>query len=159
MICLIAAVSENGIIGRDGKLPWSIPEDLKRFRQLTLGNAVVFGRKTFESIGRPLEGRLNLVVSSSRVFEGENLFTVKSFEEAVKLAESKGFEKIFACGGTNLYREALSFADKIFLTKIHEVVEGDAAFPPFDESDYVIIEENKPENKNYTFITYRKKGL
>lgn len=157
MICVIAAVSENGIIGCNGKIPWSIPEDLKRFRNLTMGNAVIFGRKTFESIGKPLKGRLNLVVSRSAVFEDENLVTVKSFEDALRTARSKGYEKAFACGGTEIYREALPEASIVYLTKVHETVEGDASFPPFNESDYVIIEENTAENKKYTFVTYRKK--
>ncbi len=157
MICLIAAVSENGIIGCKGKIPWTIPEDMARFRELTMGNAVIFGRKTFESIGRPLPGRLNLVVSKTCVFSDENLFTVESFSEAVRLAESKGYENIFACGGTKIYEEALSSAQFLYITNVHETVEGDATFPPFNKSEYVIIEENKPENKNYTFITYRKK--
>ncbi len=135
MISLIAAVSSNGVIGRNGELPWHFPEDLKRFKQLTLGRPVIMGRKTFESIGKPLPNRLNIVVSRRASYDSSNIgvLVAASVEEAVARAESAGGE-IFCIGGSEIYRQMMSIADKIYLTRIEKYFDGDAFFPAIDSN-------------------------
>lgn len=154
-IALIAAFTKSGrVLGKDGKIPWNIPEDRARFKFLTSGNAVVMGRKTFEEIGHPLVNRFNVVVSSTKRFYAENCISVRSLKEALKAAKNKNFEKIFIAGGSNLYKESLPLADILYLTEINTEYEGDVFFPSFDKSEFSAdIEE---VNKEFTHITYRR---
>lgn len=152
MIYVIAAVSKNGIIGKNGKIPWNIPADLAYFKKLTMGCTVVMGRKTYESIGHPLPRRLNIVISSSKVYAAENCITVKEFGEALDLSHNTD---VFICGGYSVYKEALPYADKLYITEVDESFEGDTFFPKFDQSQYqrTVIREMK-DQYNYRFVVY-----
>ncbi|MEM7436737.1 MAG: dihydrofolate reductase [Myxococcota bacterium] len=137
-LALIVAVSRNGVIGKDGTLPWRFPEDLRHFKRTTLGHAVIMGRKTFESIGRPLPSRRNIVLSrdASAAFEGCE--TATSLDEAIALARETD-DLPFVIGGASLYEEALPLATEIYLTRIDQDIEGDTFFPTnlpdFTETD------------------------
>ena len=119
MTAIIAAYTKNArVIGKNGKIPWNIPDDLKRFKRLTTGNAVIMGRKTFESIGKPLADRLNIVISRTKTFTGENCITVNSLERALEEAKERGFSTVFICGGETIYAEALPYCTTLYLTEI-----------------------------------------
>lgn len=134
MIAIIAARSKNNVIGKDGKIPWSIEGEQSQFRELTTGNAVIMGRKTYEEIGRPLPDRLNILVSKSVGFIGENIITVKSLEEGIKKA---GERDVFLAGGYGIFKEGLPLVDKMYITDIDIFVEdGDVFFPEFNADDF-----------------------
>ena len=126
MISLIVAVSKNGVIGKNGKLPWHLPSELANFKHLTMGHPVIMGRKTFESIGKPLPGRRNIIVTRDKGYQAENCIVAHSLEEA--LATAQAADEIFIIGGQSLFEEALSKADKIYLTKVDAQVDGDTFF-------------------------------
>ena len=128
-ICLIAAVAANRVIGRNNTLPWHLPADLKRFKALTMGYPVVMGRKTHESIGRPLPGRRNLVITRNRAYSAPGCELVHSLDEAI--AACRGAQEIFVIGGAELYRESLPRAHRLEFTEIRAEFEGDATFPEF----------------------------
>jgi dihydrofolate reductase len=131
-IALIAAVARNGVIGAQNRLPWRLPEDLKHFRALTTGHAVIMGRRTWESIGRPLPGRQNIVVTSSEGIRVAGVEVARSLDDA--LARVRLPDPAFVIGGETLYRDALPRADLLYLTEIERDFEGDARFPQFDRS-------------------------
>lgn len=128
-ISLIAAVSKNGVIGRDNKLPWHIPEDLKYFKETTLGAPVIMGRKTFESIGRLLPGRKNILVSRKKDWMVPGATVVNSIEDALSAASETGVTEVFVIGGSEIYSLALPFADRLYLTVVQIETEGEALFP------------------------------
>jgi len=128
-ICLVVAMAANRIIGRNNALPWHLPADLKRFKALTLGHPVVMGRKTHESIGRPLPGRRNLVITRNRDYRAAGCEIVHSLDEAI--AACRGAKEIFIIGGAELYRESLPRADCLEFTEIRAEFAGDASFPEF----------------------------
>jgi len=141
MISIIVAVAKNGVIGKAGKMPWKIPGEQRQFKELTTGHVVIMGRKSYEEIGHPLPDRKNIVVSKTKVFDGENLCTARSLGEALTLA---GKEEIFIAGGAELFREALLIADKIYMTYVDlEVQNGDRFFPDFPKEKYMIVELEK----------------
>ena len=133
MIALIAALSQNRVIGKEGRIPWKIQGEQKRFKELTTGNVVIMGRRSYEEIGRPLPGRTTIVVSSTKDFTGENCYTAHSLPEAIRLAGSRN---IFVSGGAGLYEEALPLADRLYITEIDRFFDGDTYFPAFDEKNY-----------------------
>ena len=126
-ICLVAALAANRVIGKNNALPWHLPADLKRFKLLTMGHPVVMGRKTYESIGRPLPGRRNLVITRNRGYSAPGCEVVYSLDAAI--AACRGAREIFVIGGAELYRESLARADCMELTEIRAEIEGDATFP------------------------------
>ncbi|MGB0632408.1 MAG: dihydrofolate reductase [Alphaproteobacteria bacterium] len=128
-VSLIVAVSENGIIGRDGGLPWTLSNDLRYFKSVTMGKPIVMGRKTYDSIGRPLPGRPNLVVTRNPDFAGDGIEIFHSLADAVDGARSHGADEAMIIGGAALYEEALQIADRIYLTEVHADVAGDVSFP------------------------------
>lgn len=128
---MIAAIAQDGVIGIDNRLPWHLPEDLRRFKALTLGHAIVMGRRTWESLGRALPGRRNLVVSRNPHYRAEGAEVFGSLEDA--LAACPG-EEVFVIGGAQLYAAALPIAQRLYLTEIHARIAGDAWFPQFDRS-------------------------
>ena len=142
MISLIAALADNGVIGRDNGLPWHIPEDLKHFKTLTLGKPVIMGRKTFESIGKPLKGRSNIIVSRNKNLLIEGAEVVASLEEAMARAKEFG-QEIMIIGGAQVYAEALPKAERLYLTFVHTKAEGDTFFPDFATADWVELERSK----------------
>ncbi|MEE8259189.1 MAG: dihydrofolate reductase [Sphingomonadales bacterium] len=132
-ISLIVAMAENRVIGRRGKLPWRIPEDMKDFKKKTMGKPIVMGRKTFQAIGVALPGRTNIVVTRNPSLDNPDLILAPSVHAALKLAEEYGPE-VMVIGGGEIYAATLPLADRIYLTEVHETVEGDATFPPLDRS-------------------------
>lgn len=140
-VSIIVAMSRNGIIGRDNAIPWSIPADMARFRELTLGHALIMGRKTFESIGRPLPGRRSIVVSRQADFATEGAVVAGSLPEALLLAGGQG--EIFICGGGEIYEQALPFAARIYLTLIDCEIAGDTGFPSIPRDDFVEISRER----------------
>ena len=128
-ISLIAALSDNRVIGNAGKIPWRLSDDLRRFKERTLGHAIIMGRKTYESIGRPLPGRTNIVITRDATRDIPGCVVVGSLESALAKAQEIETEEVFICGGGQIYAEALSLADRLYLTIVHANVEGDAFFP------------------------------
>lgn len=128
MINIVAAVARNGVIGRNGTLPWDFPEDRAYFRQLTTGGVLIMGRRTFEDIGRPLPGRVTIIVSKTLHIETEPLRTASSLDEALRMAQPLQKE-IFLCGGADIYRQGMALADRLYLTEIEDAYRGDVYFP------------------------------
>ena len=142
-ISLIVAAAENGVIGKDNQLLWRLPDDLKRFKQLTLGHPIIMGRKTYDSIGKPLPGRTSIVVTRSSNYKREEILVVDSLEKAVDMAREQAAEEAFVIGGGEIYREALAkeLVDKIYLTRVQTQIEGDTFFRILDENDWTIISQ------------------
>lgn len=139
-VALVAAVAANGVIGRDGRLPWHLPEDLKHFKRVTMGKPVVMGRKTFESIGRPLPGRSNIVVTRNPDLKLEGATVVHSLEEAFSVAAELEPEETMLIGGAQLYELALPRVERMYLSYIHTDIEGDTRFPSFDPKAWCELE-------------------
>ena len=131
---LVVAMARNRVIGRDNALPWRLPADLAHFKKVTMGHPIVMGRRTYESIGKPLPGRKNIVVTRNRAFQAPGCTVVQSLEDAWKAAGDA--EEVCVIGGTSLFEEALPIADVIHLTQVEAVVEGDTYFPEFDRSQW-----------------------
>jgi dihydrofolate reductase len=139
IVTLVAAVAENGVIGRAGRLPWRLPADLRHFRRLTTGHTVVMGRRTQEEIRRPLAGRRNIVLTRRPGFRAEGFEVAGSLEAALALAA--GEPEVFVIGGGEVYCEALPRADRMVLTHVHAAVEGDTRFPAFDPAGWRVVGE------------------
>lgn len=159
MISIIVAIAENGVIGDRNALLWHISEDLRHFKTLTTGHPVIMGRKTYESLGRPLPGRTNVVVTRQRL-ELPGCTVAHSLEEALALFPAD--EEVFVIGGAQIYAEALPLADRFYLTRVLHAYEGDTRFPAWDEAQWQLIDsESFPCGKNYpypfAFETYRKR--
>ncbi len=144
-ITLVAALSENGVIGNKEKIPWHIPLELKHFRKLTLGNAILMGRKTFEAIGKTLDERLNIVISNTRKFEGENLITVKNIEEGISVAENLKYQNLFVIGGESVFKQTIDNADELILSFIKGNYVGNKFFPIEKLIDFKLIEKKDYE--------------
>ncbi len=154
-LSLIVAVAENGVIGRRGDLPWKLSADLRRFRQLTMGRPIIMGRKTYDSIGRALPGRTMIVVTRQQGYPAADALLAASFDEALELA--KHSNEVFVIGGADLFRLALPHADRIYQTMVHAQPEGDPFFPPWDEGEWRVLEqEDLPaDEKNSAATTFR----
>lgn len=177
MLALIAAFSKNRVIGKNGKIPWNIPEEQKRFRELTTGNIVIMGRKTYEEIGHPLPNRYTIVVSTTAKYNKENCSTATSLDDALKLAADMGCQlpfptettltptltkmptspDCFVAGGERLYLDAISIVQKMYLTEIDMYVKGDRYFPKFDESLFTKRIEGVNKDIPYTYLTYTRR--
>lgn len=159
MIALIAAYTKNKVIGREGKIPWKLKNEKKRFKELTMGNVVIMGRKTYEEIGRPLPNRNTIVVSKTKTFDFENCMTVRSVEEALKIAKEKFPDRdVYISGGGEIYKEALPYAQVMYITEINSVINGDVYFPDFDEKAFdKRIDAEFNEELPYTYFTYTRK--
>jgi dihydrofolate reductase len=132
IIALIAAIAENDVIGRDNALPWHLPDEYRYFRRVTEGHWVIMGRRTWESRAIPLAKRVNVVVTTQADYRAEGVLVVDSLRAGLDLAMAAGEREAFVIGGTRLYAEALEFADRLYLTRVHGEFEGDAYFPPVD---------------------------
>ena len=155
MIGLIVARSINNVIGKKGHIPWKIEGEQKQFKELTVGNVVVMGRKTYEEIGHPLPDRKTIVISKSHKYEADGLTTVRSLKEALELAEG---QKVFISGGYELYKEALPLVDVMYITEVHLVVEdGDVFFPAFNADDFeVTVGETLGDKIKYARTVYKR---
>jgi dihydrofolate reductase len=158
-VSIIVAMTADRVIGRDNTLPWRLPADLRRFKRLTSGHHLLVGRKTWESIGRPLPGRTMVVITRRRDYRAEGVTIAHSVDEALAVARAAGEDEAFVAGGEQVYREALASADRIYLTLVHATVAGDAFFPEHDPSDWVEVgrEAREADDRNphaLSFITY-----
>ncbi|MFL9706207.1 type 3 dihydrofolate reductase [Aeromonas veronii] len=161
-ISMIAAMAHDRVIGKDNQMPWHMPADLAHFKRVTLGKPVLMGRKTFESIGRPLPGRRNLVISSNPDYQAEGIEVVGSVEAALALLAGSSVEELMVIGGGHLYAEMLPSADCLYLTRIDLAVEGDTRFPAFDDGQWqrVDCESHPADEKNphpYSFETWQRR--
>jgi dihydrofolate reductase len=149
-LSLIVAFASNGVIGCGGKLPWHLSDDLRRFRRLTMGHPIIMGRKTFESIGRPLPGRASIVISRYMDVCPEGVRMARSLAESFQLARSS--DEAFVIGGGQVFAAALPFAHRLYLTSVQGVVEGDTFFPPWDASQWRVVSESwHAADANHTF--------
>lgn len=152
-VVIVAAVARNGVIGVDGGLPWRLREDLAHFKQLTMGHVLVMGRATFESIGRPLPGRTTIVLTRNPDWSHEGVETSRSLEEALQTAASID-EDVFVVGGAEVYRSALSLADRMELTEVDVEPAGDTRFPEVDWEHW--REVSREPHPGFSFVTYEK---
>ena len=161
-ISMIAAMAHDRVIGKDNQMPWHLPADLTHFKRVTLGKPVLMGRKTFESIGRPLPGRRNLVISRNPDYQAEGIEVVGSVEAALALLAGSSVEELMVIGGGHLYAEMLPSADCLYLTRIDLAVEGDTRFPAFDDGQWqrVDCESHPADEKNphpYSFEAWLRR--
>ncbi|MEH8206153.1 type 3 dihydrofolate reductase [Aeromonas veronii] len=161
-ISMIAAMAHDRVIGKDNQMPWHLPADLAHFKRVTLGKPVLMGRKTFESIGRPLPGRRNLVISRNPDYQAEGIEVVGSVEAALAQLAGSSVEELMVIGGGHLYAEMLPSADCLYLTRIDLAVEGDTRFPAFDDGQWqrVDCESHPADEKNphpYSFETWLRR--
>lgn len=162
-ITLIAAVADNDVIGRGGDIPWRLPEDWRRFKQTTMGHHLIMGRRTWESIGRPLPGRRTVVVSRGEPDLPAGVDLAHSFEEALDLARETGEDELFVAGGAEIYRQALPEADRLLLTRVHASPDGDTQFPDWERDEWELVSEEHHEADErhpiaFTFETYERVG-
>ncbi|MGV3139088.1 dihydrofolate reductase [Brevibacillus agri] len=156
MISLIVAYAKNQVIGKDGDMPWSLPADLKNVKEITTGKTIVMGRKTFESIGKPLPNRRNVVLTRSRAFHPEGVDVVHTKEEVLALGD------VIIFGGAEIYRQFLDVVDRLYITEIDLETEGDTFFPAWDRDAFVLVDkrEGVVDEKNahpHTFYVYERK--
>ena len=154
-ISIIVAMDTNGVIGRDNDLPWHLPADLQHFKKITMGKPILMGRKTHESIGRPLPGRTNIVITRDKHYQAAGCVVVNSIEAAMQVAGEQ--DEIMVIGGAEFYRQVLPHTSTIFLTRIHATVDGDIIFPELNAADWREVERNDQvaDEKNphdYSFI-------
>lgn len=166
-LALMVAMAENRVIGRNNKLPWYLPEDLKYFKKTTMGKPIIMGRKTYESIGKPLPGRTNIVVTRNAGFTAEGVRVVHSLGDALKLAEQisiiDGSDEAVVIGGGQIYQEALPLVETLYVTQVHAVVEGDAFFPnvewhQWQECSRQDWQKNDVNPYDYSFVVLKKKS-
>ncbi|RVA63950.1 dihydrofolate reductase [Mesorhizobium sp. M7A.F.Ca.CA.001.08.1.1] len=143
-VAMYVAIAENGVIGRDGGLPWRLSTDLKRFKADTMGKPIIMGRKTYEGIGRPLPGRLNIVVTRDETWRAEGVEVAHSLEAAIQLATVRGrgmadVDEVCVIGGGEIYAQAMLLADRLHVTHVLAAVDGDAHFPPIDPDSWRIV--------------------
>lgn len=157
IISLVCAMANNRVIGKDNDMPWHMPADLKHFKQTTMGKPIVMGRKTFESIGKPLPGRQNVVISRNQDYKPEGVDVVSSIADAIELLSNEN--EIMITGGGHIYQQTIDQADRLYLTFIDLTTEGDAFFPEFKHLTLKEVEReaHQPDEKNkypYEFVTY-----
>jgi dihydrofolate reductase len=161
LISLIAAMAQNGTIGRDNGLPWRLADDLKRFKTLTMGKPLLMGRKTYESVGRPLPGRTNIVLTRDRDWRADGVVVVRSLGQALSFARDA--EELVAIGGAEIYRLLMPFARRLYLTLVHAEIPGDTFFPDFDSTQWADVEchSHPADERNayaFTFVTLERKS-
>jgi len=159
MISIIAALAENRVIGLNNTLPWRLPNDLKHFRRLTTGHAIILGRKNYESIGKPLPERTNIVITRNRDFRADGCLIAHSLDEALVLADND--PEIFIIGGAEIYRAALARTNRLYLTRVHAAIPGDTYFPEFDETEWREISRERHERDErhayaYSFVVLER---
>ena len=162
LISLIVAVSENGVIGKNNELLWKLPDDLKRFKKLTIGHPIIMGRKTFDSIGKPLPGRTSIVITRNSDFKMDGIIVSHSFEEALKQAEILESNEVFIIGGGEIYKQALPVADRLYVTEVETIIAGDAFFEienpeQWIESERTAHPADDRHNLAFNFVDYIKK--
>jgi dihydrofolate reductase len=156
-ISFIAAVSENHVIGKDNKLPWHLPRDMKYFKNITWAMPVIMGRKSFESLGKPLKGRRNIVITRNKDWKAEGVEIVPSIDQAITLAAQTDAKEIFITGGAEIFHAALPSADRIYLTLVHSNLDGDAFFPEIKKDEWKMVsnKECEPDEKNAYALSFQ----
>jgi dihydrofolate reductase len=167
-LAVIVAAAENGVIGQNNAMPWYLPEDMRYFKQVTMGKPIIMGRKTFESIGKPLPGRANIVITRNHGFQAEGIEVVSSLDEALELggqlAQKAGVSEMVVIGGAEIYRAAIPQADCLYFTEVHAPVEGDALLPQIDWSQWRETQREyhgaEPPGSDlaYSFVCYERTG-
>ena len=152
LISAIVAVSRNGVIGKDNQIPWYLPEDLKFFKRTTLDHHILMGRKNYQSIGKPLPKRTNVVITRDPYFVSTGCVVVHSIEEALQVAHDNGETEAFIIGGGEIYKQAMPYVQKLYISEVDVEVEGDVFFPEIDKSEWdVVSEEHFPFNERNAF--------
>lgn len=162
VVKILVACDENRVIGKNNTLIWHLPADLKRFKELTTGQVIIMGRKTYESIGRPLPNRINIVITRQTGYQPEGVIIVHSLEEALLKAKSLHRGDIYVVGGAEIYEQSMDLADEIELTQLHDIFDGDAFFPIIDEQIWQMVSKERgvTDEKNpyqYSFVRYVRK--
>jgi len=167
LISLIVAHSSNRVIGIDGQLPWHIPDDLKYFKAITIGKPIIMGRKTFDSIGKPLPGRLNIIITKNTDLTIEECVVVNNLEAAI--TEAKNYfktqdteqEEIFIIGGAQIFKQSMEFVNKIYITEVHAEYAGDVFFDELSDNDWIEVGRDLHDSENdkipFSFVIYKKK--
>lgn len=156
---IIVAIAQNGVIGRtNGEMPWHVKEDFQHFKQTTIGHPILMGRKTFESLGKPLKGRENIIITRKKNYKAEydDVKIFLSLDEAIKYCRSKGEGKIFITGGGEIYRQAISLADEMIISYMKFDADGEVKFPDFSESDWKVVA--REEREQFEIVTYERKN-
>jgi dihydrofolate reductase len=153
-VVLVAAVADHGVIGRDGDIPWRIPEDMRHFREVTTGHTVVMGRVTYESIGRPLPNRENIVITRDPDWSAEGVTVVGSIEEALAVAENLPGD-VMVIGGAQIYEATMGLADVQVITEVHQTPEGDTFYPEYDRSEWVETRREPHEGHDFVWLERR----
>ncbi|MGI9402172.1 MAG: dihydrofolate reductase [Rhizobiaceae bacterium] len=157
-LAIIAAIGRNGVIGVDGELPWRLSSDLKRFKQITMGKPIIMGRKTFDSIGKPLPGRCNIVITRNDGFLVPGIEVAANIESGISIARryaaEENLEEVHVIGGGEIYSRTIEFADRLYITHVHSSPEGDTKFPPIDEKNWKMTSsEDIPAGEKDTAAT------
>ena len=159
-VSILAALSTNNVIGRDNQVPWRLSTDLKRLKALSMGHHVVMGRKTYDSVGRPLPGRTNVVITRQADYAPEGVVVVHALEDALHVARDANETEVFILGGAEIYRQAMHRCDRMYLTRVHADVEGDTWFPDFDDvtewklTDAEHFDADEKNEYPFSFLTY-----
>ena len=161
-ISFVVAASENNVIGKDNKLPWHLPNDLKFFKNTTWAMPVIMGRKTFESFGKALPGRTNIVITRQTDWKADNVIAVNTLEQAVEAASETDAKEAFIIGGGNIFLQSWPMADKIYITRVHSEFEGDAFFPEIAENEWQLesdieFEADEKHRYSYSFQVWKRK--
>ncbi len=163
IISLIVAASENNAIGKDNQLLWSLPNDMKFFKNKTWATTVLMGRKTFEALNKDLPGRTNIVITRQPGWKAENVWVAKDLDDALKQAEKTNCNEIFIIGGGEIYKQSMDIADRIYMTRVHAKLEGDTFFPVIDEKKWQLVEQvdfavDEKHVYSYSFQTWEKRS-
>lgn len=163
MISFIWAMDDNQVIGKDNELPWHLPEDLKFFKRVTMGHPIVMGRKTFESIGRPLPGRENIIITRNPSYHSESCIVFYDLQEFLNYCNKNFDEEFFVIGGAEVFKQLLPNAERLYITRIHEQFEGDTFFPSLNLDEWKLVSQEKgiKDEKNpydYEFFIYDKQA-
>jgi dihydrofolate reductase len=145
IISLIVAMDKNRGIGKNNKIPWHLPSDLKRFKRLTMGHYLMMGRKTYETIGKPLPGRVMLIVTRQKGYRAEGCIVVNSIQQAIKEAEDQHEDELFVIGGGEIFRQVFDIAEKIYLTNVHAEIDASVHFPEIDPGAWELFTKHDPE--------------
>jgi dihydrofolate reductase len=161
IVSQVVAISENNAIGKDNKLIWHLPADLKHYKNKTMGHHMIMGRKTWESIGRLLPGRQTVIITRDKDYKVEGAYVVHSLQEALEVAKKNNDTEACIVGGAEIFRQAMDLTDKIYLTVVHETFEADTFYPPLDPAKWKLTqkEDHQPDEKNkysYSFCEYER---
>ena len=162
MISVLVAMDKNRLIGKDNDLPWRLPADLAYFKKITMGHSIVMGRKTYESIGRPLPGRENIIVTRNKDYVAPGCKVINTTEEIIQLEAVQEHKELFVIGGAEIFTEVLPFANKLYITMIDEIFDGDTYFPEVEKAEWTLISEEQgiKDDKNpylYYFQVFERK--